>query len=69
MSPISKDQWRKVSKALMFAFSAAFLGTIANSGGITGFNETALTLLHSATVAGVNGLLYAAYLLFQDGNS
>jgi hypothetical protein len=61
MSPVTKDQWVKVFKALAYAFVSAFVVALGASG------ELSKSALAAAAVAGVNAVLVAVKQLFTDG--
>lgn len=61
ISPVTKDQWVKVFKALAYAFVSAFVVALGASG------ELSKSALAAAAVAGVNAVLVAVKQLFTDG--
>jgi 4-amino-4-deoxy-L-arabinose transferase-like glycosyltransferase len=60
ISPITKEQWVKVLKALAYAFVSAFIVAIAAS---QDFSKAGLT---AAAIAGVNGVFVAVKQLFTQ---
>lgn len=66
----TERQWGKVLKALVFSFLSAFITALTAQGGFqVGLGwEGSLALIAGASVAGVNGVLYAAYITFFEGD-
>ena len=66
----TERQWGKVLKALIFSFLSAFITALTAQGGFqVGLGwEGTLALFAGAAVAGVNGVLYAAYITFFEGD-
>ena len=67
----TERQWGKVLKALIFSFLSAFIAALTAQGGFqVGLGwEGTLALIAGASVAGVNGVLYTAYITFFEGDS
>lgn len=63
---LTSNQWKKVAKAIGFAFVSTFLAVLVTAGGIQDSWEATVALLLSASVAGVNAALYALSLLFKN---
>lgn len=61
ISPVTRDQWVKVFKALAYAFVSAFVVALSASG------ELSKSAVAAAAVAGVNAVLVAVKQLFTDG--
>ena len=61
ITPITKEQWVKVAKALAYAFVSAFVVALGASG------ELSKSAIAAAAVAGVNAVLVACKQLFTDG--
>ena len=66
ITPLSKDQWKKVLTALVFSFISTFLGTFMSAGGIQSTQEATITLVLSSLVSAINGTLYGVWKLFED---
>ena len=66
----TEQQWGKVLKALIFSFLSAFITALTAQGGFqVGLGwEGTLALIAGASVAGINGVLYAAYITFFEGD-
>ena len=66
----TERQWGKVLKALVFSFLSAFITALTAQGGFqVGLGwEGTLALFAGASVAGINGVLYAAYITFFEGD-
>lgn len=60
ITPITKDQWVKVLKALLYAFVSTFVVTLVSS---NGFSKAAL---YASAVAGLNAVLVAVKQLFTQ---
>ena len=58
ISPITKEQWIKVVKALAYAFASGFIVSLAST------NELSKSAVAGALTAGVNALLVAVKQLF-----
>ena len=66
----TERQWGKVLKALIFSFLSSFIAALTAQGGFqVGLGwEGTLALIAGAFVAGINGVLYAAYITFFEGD-
>ena len=67
----TERQWGKVLKALIFSFLSAFIAALTAQGGFqVGLGwEGMLALFAGAFVAGINGVLYTAYITFFESDS
>lgn len=61
ISPITSDQWRKVTRALAYSFGSGFVGgfTLAITGALTTHSDIGSATLTAFAVAGVVGGLNA----------
>lgn len=70
MSPLSKDQWKSVARAMLFSFVSTFLAVVVAAGGIQSTYEANIALVGSALVSGINAVLFAVSKLFvEDGKN
>lgn len=60
ISPITKEQWTKVAKALGYAFVSTFVVALVSS------NEFSKAAISAAAVAGFNAVLVAVKQLFTQ---
>lgn len=74
-SYISIAQWRKIAKALAYAFASGFTGTLtlfaaefikAAQGGTAAINVLVYALVAGAVVGGINAVAVAVVQLFKD---
>ena len=61
LSPVTKDQWVKVLKALLYSFVSTFVVSL------TAQPELSKATLYAAAVAGVNAVLVTVKQLFTEG--
>ncbi len=66
MTPLSKDQWKKVATALVFSFVSAFLAVVLAAGGLQSTYEANVALAGAGLVAGINAVLYGLSRLFVE---
>ena len=64
ISPVTKEQWIKVAKALGYSFVSTFVATLLIVPDLSSLDQR--TLL-AAMVAGVNATLVTIKQLFTDG--
>jgi hypothetical protein len=63
ISPVTKEQWIKVGKALGYAFVSTFIATLLANPSLDNLNERTVV---SAAVAGVNAVLVTIKMLFTQ---
>ena len=69
ISPLTKEQWKKVGTVVPFAFFSTFLSVFVAAGGVQDTTEATIALMLSSLVAAVNATLYALYqYIFKDGS-
>lgn len=78
ISPITKNQWKKVAKALIYAFLSGFTGTLtlfaldffqAAQAGTAAVTTLAYALLAGAVIGGINAVAFAIQQLVTEDTS